>query len=160
MAVTIDAVAVAFYSQLYHMLSAGGDLGEKLMIKHLERIGTNNVIPSYTTMSGYSPCFVNAGYATVTLMVGWMLGGVFVEGYKQKNTIEGSMERSCLTAGKQFVASLPIWLGMAFTSQTLCGCEASIKGGLLPEDVALIGGMLCVLAYSRIGWNWIHKQFN
>ena len=46
---------------------------------------------------------------------------------------------------------------MAYTSQAFCGCDASIKGGLLPEDVALIGGMLCVLAYSRMGWNWVYN---
>lgn len=89
----IDTGAVAFYSLLYHVLSAGGTLGEELTVAHLQNIGSNNVIPSYTTMPGYSPCFYNAGYATITLSLGWMLSGYLIGGYKNANTIEGSMER-------------------------------------------------------------------
>jgi len=158
MALAIDAVSVTFYSLLYHLLSSIGTLSEHLRAENLESLGSNNIVPSYTTMSAYSPCFANAGLCTLSLSLGWMLSGYLIGGYSSKNTVEGTMERSCLTAGMQFVVSLPIWLGMAYTSQTFCGCEASIHGGLLPEDLALIGGMLCVLSYSRMGWNYVHNQ--
>lgn len=155
-----DGCVTMIYSQTYHLAIWLTTLSRQYEVSALSALGSNNVLPSYSSTQGtpFSPCFNNPGISVAVLLGVWIGTGFFAQSYKTNKTVDTTLSNACLNSGLHFVQSLPLFLLAEKISQDTCGCALTMHG-VMSTDLSFVAGLLGVITYWRMGWNYVSNIF-
>jgi len=155
-----DGCVTMIYSQTYHLAIWLTALSRQYEVSALSALGSNNVLPSYSSTQGtpFSPCFNNPGISVAVLLGVWITTGLFAQSYKTNKTVDTTLSNACLNSGLHFVQSLPFFLLAEKISQDTCGCALTMHG-VMSTDLSFVAGLLGVITYWRMGWNYVSNIF-